>query len=249
MGRVGINIVTKLAGLIEEDNMTQTILITGANRGLGLEFTTQYAKDGWQVLACCKDPSQANDLQALQKQFPQIEIHSLDVTDESQIKSLQQEIKQPIDILLNNAGFLEVDSFGSVSSEVMTKTFLINTVAPLKMAEAFADHVANSEKKLIANITSSMGSISDNQSGGYYSYRTSKAALNMVMKSAGYDLASKQIKVLLLHPGWVKTRMGGDDAAITAKDSVSGMRKVIADYSPKSGEVKFIRYNGEIVAW
>lgn len=229
--------------------MTQTILITGANRGLGLEFTTQYAKDGWQVLACCKDPSQANDLQALQKQFPQIEIHSLDVTDESQIKSLQQEIKQPIDILLNNAGFLEVDSFGSVSSEVMTKTFLINTVAPLKMAEAFADHVANSEKKLIANITSSMGSISDNQSGGYYSYRTSKAALNMVMKSAGYDLASKQIKVLLLHPGWVKTRMGGDDAAITAKDSVSGMRKVIADYSPKSGEVKFIRYNGEIVAW
>ncbi len=229
--------------------MPQTILITGANRGLGLEFTAQYASDGWHVLACCKDPGQANDLKALQKQYPQIESHSLDVTDESQIKALQQSITQPIDILLNNAGYLEVDSFGSISSDVMTKTFLINSVAPLKMAEAFADHVAKSEKKLIANISSSMGSISDNQSGGYYSYRASKAALNMGMKSVGHDLTSKQIKVLLLHPGWVKTRMGGEGAAITAKDSVTGMRKVIAGYSPKSGEVKFIRYNGEVIPW
>ncbi len=229
--------------------MANTILITGANRGLGLEFTKQYAAQGWQVLACCRDLQDAADLNKLSAQFPQIKCYQVDVTNEASIQALQKTISMPIDILLNNAGFLEQDELGDLSSDIMMKTFLINAVGPIKMLEAFKGHVAKSEIKLIASLSSSMGSISENTSGGYYSYRASKSALNMFMKSAAIDVAGNKIKVLLLHPGWVKTRMGGNSASLEAVDSVTGMRKVIANYNPKIGEAQFIRYNGEIVAW
>ncbi len=229
--------------------MTKTILITGANRGLGLEFTKQYASDGWQVLACCKDLNTATELKALSEKFPNVKCYSVDVTNERSIFTLSESISSPIDILLNNAGFLEQDELGEISTDIMQKTFMINAVGALKMLEAFTPQVAKSERKLIASLSSSMGSISDNTSGGYYSYRASKAALNMLMKSAAIDLESKKIQVLLLHPGWVKTRMGGDGATLQAQESVKGMREVIAHYKPKPGEVQFIRYNGEIVPW
>lgn len=229
--------------------MANTVLITGANRGLGLEFCKQYAMDDWQVFACCKDLNNANDLKNLSQQYSKITCLTLDVTSSSSLEAAKEAVQSPIDVLINNAGFLEHDSLENVSPDVMLKTFAINTLGPLEVLKAFKAHVAKSQRKLIASISSSMGSISENTSGGYYSYRASKAALNMIMRSAAHDLASINVDVLLLHPGWVKTRMGGDQAQLMANDSVKGMRTVIANYKPSKGEVQFIRYNGEIIPW
>ncbi len=231
--------------------MTKTLLITGANRGLGLEFVRQYATEDCLIFACCRQPDDAQELRALQKSNPdKIQIHQLDVTSMTDIKALQQAITQPIDILLNVAGTLEIDPpFGKLEVEKFTNTFLVNAISPLKITEAFAKQVAKSHLKIVASLSSSMGSITENISGGYYSYRSSKAALNMIMKSAAFDLKAQDIKVLLLHPGWVRTRMGGAEAALEPEVSIAGMRKVIAAYNPPPGEISFYRYNGEIVPW
>lgn len=230
--------------------MSDTILITGANRGLGLTFIEHYAKTGALILACCRSPSEATELQQLAKQNTNIKIYQLDVSSQENIESLANELTMPIDILINNAGMLDSESgLGSLSQEKLLKTFLVNSIAPIKIAESFTKHLAKSRRKLLVNISSSMGSIGENTSGGYYSYRASKAALNMLMKSAGIDLTPQGIKVLLLHPGWVKTRMGGEQAAIEPSESIAGMCKVIENYNPAPGEVRFYRYNGEIVSW
>lgn len=230
--------------------MSDTILITGANRGLGLTFVEQYAKTGALILACCRSPSEASELQQLAKQNTNIKIYQLDVSSQENIESLANELTMPIDILINNAGMLDSESgLGSLSQATLLKTFLVNSIAPIKIAESFTKHLAKSHRKLLVNISSSMGSIGENTSGGYYSYRAAKAALNMLMKSAGIDLAPQGIKVLLLHPGWVKTRMGGEQAAIEPSESIAGMCKVIENYNPAPGEVRFYRYNGEIVSW
>ncbi len=228
----------------------ETILITGANRGLGLEFVRQYASLGAKILACCRVPAEANELQALQKQYPSIHIFPLDVSNMDQIQALAKQIDEPIDILINNAGRLEKDeTLGNLLTDSFMQTFMVNAVAPLKITEAFSKHVAKSKRKLIVCVSSTMGSIGENTSGGYYSYRTSKAALNMGMKSAAIDLEPQQIKILLLHPGWVKTRMGGEQASIDAVESITGMRQVIETYQPGPGEVKFYRYDGQTIGW
>ena len=228
----------------------ETILITGANRGLGLEFVRQYAPTGATLLACCRDPQNASELQALQKHHANIRIYPLDISNTQDIQKLASQIQEPIDILINNAGILEKEEgFGNLSTDTFVQTFLINSIAPLKMTEAFSKQVAKSNRKLIVCISSSMGSIGENSSGNYYSYRTSKAALNMAMKTAAFDLAPQGINVLLLHPGWVKTRMGGEDAAIEPAKSIAGMRKVIENYQPKPAEVAFYRFDGTVVAW
>lgn len=227
-----------------------TILITGANRGLGLEFVRQYAETGATLFACCREPESATELQALQKQHTNIHIHSLDISKPQDIQTLAEKIQGPIDILINNAGMLEKEEgLGNLSTDAFLQSFAINSVAPLKVTEAFTKHVAKSNRKLIVCISSSMGSIAENTSGRYYAYRTSKAALNMAMKSAAIDLASQGIKVLLLHPGWVKTRMGGPEATIEPVQSITGMRKVIENYQPRAAEVIFYRFDGSIVAW
>ena len=227
-----------------------TILITGANRGLGLEFVKQYAEEGCIIHACCRSPDEAKELQALSSKNKNIQIHTLDTTSEADIAALKNKIDSPIDILINNAGMLVQDApLGNIPVDNLINTFLVNAVAPLKIAEAFIDHLAKSKRKLIACVSSSMGSITENTSGGYYSYRTGKVALNMLMKSAAYELANSGIKVLLLHPGWVKTRMGGEGASITPEESISGMRKVIATYNTPPGEVIFYRYDGGKVPW
>jgi NAD(P)-dependent dehydrogenase (short-subunit alcohol dehydrogenase family) len=230
--------------------MPTTILITGANRGLGLEFVRQYAKDGCKVYATCRHPATADDLQALQQKYPNIQICQLDTTSSADLAALTAKISDPIDILINNAGLLLIDpSWGKLTIDTMEQSFLVNAVAPLKVTEAFTKHVSSSTRKLVVCVSSSMGSIQENTSGGYYSYRASKTALNMFMKSAARDLSSQGIQILLLHPGWVKTRMGGDSASITPEESVTGMRQVIENYQSSPGEVTFYRYNGTLVPW
>jgi NAD(P)-dependent dehydrogenase (short-subunit alcohol dehydrogenase family) len=228
-----------------------TVLITGANRGLGLEFTKQYAEDGWQVIACTRHPALAEDLNQLaQKYLKQIAIHKLEVADFKQINELASKIKdQPLDLLLNNAGIYGGEQkFGTLEPEKWLQVFTINTIAPIKVAEAFLPNLLEGHKKQIVSVTSKMGSIDDNTSGNFYAYRSSKAALNMANKSLSIDLKSQGITAIVIHPGWVQTDMGGDNAPTKPYESVSGMRKTIANLT-LSDTGKFYEYTGKEVAW
>lgn len=231
----------------------KTILITGANRGIGLEFSRQYAEDGWHVLACCRHPEKSDALNKLAAQYPElIKIHPLDVADHAQIERLAQTLsKESIDLLINNAGIYPVSDasgFGHTNYAEWMSAFSINTMAPLKMAETFAKQIARSKQKSIVTITSLMGSIADNSSGGSYLYRSSKAAANMVVKSLAIDLGQQGIIAVAFHPGWVKTDMGGPNAMISVAQSVTAMRQVISSLSPaESG--KFFDYDGNVLPW
>lgn len=230
--------------------MTYQVLITGANRGIGLEFTKQYAQDGWNVLACCRDTQHASStLLGLAKAHANIRILSLDVADFAQIDALALQLKnEKIDVLINNAGVYPESSLGDADTEHWLEAFKINSIAPLKMATAFTAHIANSELKKIATLSSKMGSMNDNTSGGSYIYRSTKTAVNMVMKSLSIDLQPAGIAVVTLHPGWVLTDMGGSNALIDTQTSVVGLRKVIANLN-MSNTGKFIAYDGKDIAW
>ena len=192
------------------NNSPFTVLITGTNRGIGLEFVKQYAPDGWNVIACCRDPQSATALQSLASTHHNVQIIALDVADFTQIDAVALQLKdRKIDVLINNAGVYPESSLGDVDFNDWATAFKINSMAPLKMAEAFMPHVTASQLKKIATLSSKMGSIDDNTSGGSYIYRTTKTALNMVMKSLSIDLKPYGIAVLTLHPGWVLTDMGG----------------------------------------
>ncbi|MGJ0483027.1 MAG: SDR family oxidoreductase [Methylomicrobium sp.] len=225
-----------------------TILVTGASRGLGLEFCKQYAAEGWEVLACCRHPERADKLAGITnvRRLP------LDVTDFAQIDRLAKELKDtPIDVLINNAGIYGDSSgpgFGQLDYGAWTRTLWINAQAPVKMAESFLPNLQRGKLKKLVSISSQMGSIADNGSGGSILYRTSKAALNAAMKSLSIDLKALGIGVLILHPGWVKTDMGGPNALIDAELSVNGMRRVIADSTlQQSGS--FLKYDGSTIPW
>jgi NAD(P)-dependent dehydrogenase (short-subunit alcohol dehydrogenase family) len=224
-----------------------TVLITGANRGIGLELAKQYAADGWSVIATVRDPKNADGLNALKGD---IRIEALEVTDEKQIQALAKKLKgTAIDVLLNNAGMLTgYESFGETDTESWLKTLHVNSIAPLKLTEALVEHVAASQQKKIASITSGMGSIGSHASTGAYAYRSSKAALNIVMVTAANELRSRGISVAVISPGWVKTDMGGAGAPLEVKQSAAGIRKVIDKLNVGiSGQ--FFNYSGENLPW
>ncbi len=226
-----------------------TVLITGTNRGIGLEFTKQYAEAGWQVLACCRAPESANALNALASKHANIKTYALDVANFAQIDALAKQLSDvPIDVLINNAGVYPSGGLTDADVSIWLDGFKINTIAPLKMATAFTPHIANSQLKKIATLSSKMGSIDDNTSGGSYMYRSTKTAINMVMKSLSIDLAPAGIAAVTLHPGWVETDMGGPNALINTQTSVAGLRKVI-DNLNLSNTGKFIAYDGKQIAW
>jgi NAD(P)-dependent dehydrogenase (short-subunit alcohol dehydrogenase family) len=231
----------------------KTVLISGANRGIGLEFSRQYAADGWRVLACSRYPEKPDALNKLAERQPeQIIIHALDVADHVQIDRLAQVLaEESIDLLINNAGIYpdsDKGGFGHTDYAEWIQAFRINTMAPLKLAEVFATQIARGKQKTIVTITSKMGSIADNSSGGSYLYRSSKVAVNMVVKNLSIDLRPIGITAVVLHPGWVKTDMGGPNALITTEQSVSGMRHVIAGLTlADSG--KFFGCDGQLIPW
>ncbi|MCB2102850.1 MAG: SDR family oxidoreductase [Rhodobacterales bacterium] len=224
-----------------------TVMITGAGRGLGLEFARQYAADRWKIIATCRDPDLAEGLRAM----PGVQVHRMNVANFAEVEALAHTLRrQPVDLLINNAGIYgpRPAMLGGVDYDAWGAVMLTNVFAPLKVSETFADLVSRSDQKMIVTISSRMGSITENDSGGSYIYRSSKAALNQVMKSLSVDLAGKGITVGLLHPGWVRTDMGGPTAAIDAQTSVTGMRQVIAQMRDL-GTGRFFNYDGTEIPW
>lgn len=225
-----------------------TVLITGANRGIGLALARQYLADGWKVIATAREPGDATALSALKGD---LSVEALEVTDDEAVADLAGRLAgTPIDLLFNNAGIAgrEAGNLGSIDSETWLETFRVNAIAPIKVSEAFVPHVAASGKKQIAFVSSRLGSITLNLEGGRYGYRSSKAALNMAAKSLAVDLKPKGITVIVLHPGHVATDMGGASAPVSPDESASGMRRQLAAATPADTGA-FINYDGERFAW
>jgi len=223
-----------------------TVLITGAARGLGLDFVKQYAAKGWTVHACARDPAAAS-LKAIKGD---VHCHKLEVTDYKAMAALANKLSgEAIDVLINNAGVGGRDAFalGSIDPAVWRDTFEVNALAPLMMAEAFVEHVARSKDRKMIAISSRLGSIALND-GGRYAYRASKAALNMQWTSLAKDTAGKGLICVVLHPGWVQTDMGGADAPLTPQQSISGLKQVLGRLRLEDSG-KFFSYDGSEVPW
>lgn len=224
------------------------IFITGTNRGLGLEFVKQFLNRGEEVIATCRNPQDAAELNQLLDN-PNIQIFPLDVGDHNAVQNLQQQlVEQPIDIFINNAGIWRSSQLGNISIDEWMESFRINSIGPIKTIETFLPNIKLGLEKKVISITSKMGSIDDNTSGGSYIYRSSKTALNSAMQSMHHDLKNHGIATCTLHPGWVRTDMGGPGGWIDVNESVSGMIKVIDNLTIKnSGE--YIDYDRKIIPW
>lgn len=229
-----------------------SLVITGASRGIGLEFVRQYLDAGWRVHATCRQPDQCAPLLNLAASHRDLlNLHPLDVSDAHQISALATKLRdQPVDLLINNAGVLgpRLQGLGQIHPQAWLDTFAVNAIAPLLMVESLLDNLLAGGLRLVANVTSKMGSIQDNDSGGFYIYRSSKVALNMVVKSASIDLAERGVRLVLLHPGWVKTSMGGPNAELEVADSVSRMRAILERVGPDDSG-RFFDIDGSTIPW
>ncbi len=229
-----------------------TVLVTGANRGLGLEFARQYAADGWKVYAACRDPDAAQELaQVAAESGGAIRVLALEVTDAASVRAAAQSLAgEAIDLLINNAGVgsPKKQRLGSLDYAAWAHVLDVNTLGPMRVVEAFLDSVAKGGDRKIVTLTSAMGSIADNGSGGSYAYRSSKAAVNIVMKSLSIDLAPRGITCVVVHPGWVRTDMGGPDGKLTPTQSVTALRRLIAGLKPEDTG-RFFNYDGKTYPW
>ncbi len=226
----------------------QTVFITGANRGIGLSLVKQYLDAGWNVHATYRSAEGAQELLSLTPSKP-LTCHQLDVTNYADVEKLADALC-PIDLLINNAGYYGPKGygFGNTDTEEWRQVFEINTIAPLKLVEAFYPNLQKGKMKKVACLSSKVGSMTENTSGGGYIYRSSKAALNSVVKSLSNDLTNNGFTVLALHPGWVQTEMGGPNALIDTETSAKGLIKVIAQANVEHSG-KFINYDGTQLPW
>jgi len=218
-----------------------TILITGANRGIGLEFARQYADHGWTVIGTARDVEGADTLRGTGA-----EAFALDVADPDSIDTFLTAIgSRPLDVFIANAGVIGPRHF---DPKGWAETLLVNTIAPTRLAVALKPNVqAGNQRKMVA-ITSELGSIAGNASGGMLAYRSAKAALNAAWRTLAIEWRDEDLSLAMLHPGWVQTDMGGANAAITPEASVTGMRQVIAALVPEQSG-GFLNYRGESLEW
>ncbi|MGQ0741023.1 MAG: SDR family oxidoreductase [Alphaproteobacteria bacterium] len=226
------------------------ILITGSNRGIGLEFARQYDAEGARVFATCRHPENAEALNAIAgRPRGHVSVHRLDVTSDAQTEALADSLHaETIDILINNAGLgIGRNARGGVDYALWEELFRVNTIGPLRVARAFRDHLLKSPEKKIITITSTLGSIALNHATNY-PYASSKAAVNRVMHSLSAEWRNDGFTVVLLHPGWVKTEIGGPNATLDVANSVAGMRKVIASLS-RADNGQFLDYAGRELPW
>ncbi|MGB8366029.1 MAG: SDR family oxidoreductase [Rhizomicrobium sp.] len=227
------------------------VLVTGANRGLGLEFVRQFVQDGATVFACCRAPGTAKLLRKINDEAAgKVSVHALDVTSPTSIAALAEAIAaEPIDLLINNAGIYGParQSADAMDYDGWARTFAVNSMAPLRIAQAFRENLRKGRGKKLVTITSSLGSM-EQHDGAVFAYRASKAAVNNVMHGLAMAWKKDAITVALLHPGWVKTDMGGKHADLEPHESIAGMKRVIATLTlADSG--KFFDYAGAEVPW
>jgi NAD(P)-dependent dehydrogenase (short-subunit alcohol dehydrogenase family) len=219
-------------------------LITGANRGLGLEFARQYARDGWRVLGCCRDPDAAHELASAGA-----EVMKMDVTQAADVTAASKRLAgTSLDLLVCNAGVsgARAPVLKAITQTDFDQVMRTNVLGPMWISSSFADCMPPGGK--IAYVSSRMGSIGAMGNAGSALYRASKAALNAVVKAVSLELASRGVTAIALHPGWVRTNMGGAGADIDAETSVAGMRAVIEDAGPPvSGH--FFDYTGKEIPW
>jgi NAD(P)-dependent dehydrogenase (short-subunit alcohol dehydrogenase family) len=223
------------------------LLITGANRGIGLEFTQQYLANGWKVYATYRQQA-GEALAALA--CDKLTLLPLDVTEDASISSLKEQLGDvELDLIINNAGIFgpRDQTLGTVSRQQWLEVLNVNSVAPLMLAQALYNNLTT-KGGTFAVMSSRMGSIHDNDGGSLYLYRSSKTAVNMVVKSLSIDLINQGVNVVALHPGWVRTDMGGPHGAIDTKTSVNGLRQVLNNIGPADNG-RFINYDGTAIAW
>jgi NAD(P)-dependent dehydrogenase (short-subunit alcohol dehydrogenase family) len=225
--------------------MPQTVLVTGANRGLGLEFVRQLQARGETVIATAREPEAAAELRNTGAR-----VEALDVGDPASIEAFAGSLgEQPIDLLINNAGMgVGGKSFVDEDFNAVETYFRVNSLGPMRLTQRLLPNLRAGQGKRIAGLTSKMGSIADNTSGGAYGYRASKSALNMLNKSMSIDLRREGFTCVVLHPGWVATDMGGAAAPLAAPESVRGMLAVIDGLGPEDGG-RFFDYLGAEIPW
>ncbi len=248
-------VATPPPALWAADKSPGTVLITGANRGIGLALTRAYLSRGWAVIATCRRPEAADELKELRGDHPSLTIERLDVLDHAMIDSLAEKYRnRPIDIVLNNAGIhgpREHQSFGTLDYSSFDQVMATNVIGPLKMAEAFVDHVAASEHRKIITVTSSLGSIS-RTFGGQYFYRASKSAVNMMMATLAKDVAGRGVIVGIVTPGLVDTDFtrgtGNRIPKISPEESAAALLPVIAGFSLETSGT-LMRQTGEALTW
>ncbi len=235
----------------------KTVLVTGSSRGLGLEFARQYLERGDKVIAACRNPENAKKLQELQSKYPiRLSSIQIDVAKEEDRNRAYGQIEKEfgvLDVLINNAGIISGDerrlfSLGEIHKEDFSKVFLVNSISPLLMSEKFLPLLERGNNPKIVNISSLNGCITKRTQGGKYSYCASKAALNMITKILSIDLLEKGIIVLAIHPGWLKTDMGGPEAPQEKEESISTIIDLIEkiDFSYTG---KFLDWRGNELPW
>lgn len=224
----------------------QTYLITGANRGIGLEMTSQALELGIRVIATCRDPSSATELSALQGR---LEVHALDVTDDASTTALAEKLATlKLDVLINNAGYMATEqSVDDMDYEQWMRSFAVNAIAPWRVSVAFARQLESSSSARVATVSSQMGSL-ERAASDRVAYRSSKAAANMAMRTLALEWEPRGITVCMLHPGWVKTDMGGSNAALEPGESAAGLLEVIDGLTLKDTG-RFLDYEGETLPW
>lgn len=222
-----------------------TVLITGANRGIGLEYARQFAAKGYKVIGTARDPADAKELAAVAGR-----VETLDVTDAASVAALAKRLNGvTIDILVNNAGMFDRKdvSVDRVDFAMMEQTLAVNTLGPLRVTQALLPNLRAGKRRTIVNMSSQLGSI-EQSNGTWYAYRASKAALNQITKTLSAELASEGFTVVVLHPGWVRTDMGGAGATYTPQESVRGLIAVIEKLGPADNG-RFYDFKGNAIPW
>lgn len=232
--------------------MSKVAFITGTTRGIGLELTKILLQKKYFVIATGRDTKKSKGLASLKSDYTNgLALVDLDVADDKSIVKIESELDgfPIIDLLINNAGMFTADDnqiLEKIDTASALRTFMVNTMGPLKVTQALLPHLKKSKNAMVVNITSQMGSIDDNKMGRYYGYRMSKAALNMMTKSLSVDYP--EITSIVIHPGWVKTDMGGAQAPVLPADSAAGIVAVIDNLKQKDSG-KFYNFRGEVLPW
>lgn len=234
-----------------------TWLVTGANRGIGLEYVRQLASAGETVIATARNPAEAAELAKLAEANGRVRLEALDLEDRASVIALGQRLEGvAIDVLLNNAGLYggswdnasHRQSHDSMDYDLWEQIIRVNVLAPFQMVQVLRANLSASERKLVINMSSDLGSIANNAQGQSYAYRSSKAALNMVTKGLSVELANQGFTVISMAPGWTQTDLGGTSAQWPVAESVANQLKVIAGLTAQDNG-RFVNLLGNSVPW